>query len=71
MIYDKYREQNITRLNLNDHIVEILQNNEINKIKNVCSKSKSELKKIGFTPNEINNIEVEVELLGLRLKNGL
>lgn len=70
-MYEKYREQNIARLNLNDHILETLKNNELNKIKNVCSKSKSELKKLGFTQDEVSNIEVEVELLGLRLKNGL
>ena len=45
---EKYKKQKLHRLDINDHVIETLENNEINTIGKVCIKSKTDLKKIGL-----------------------
>jgi len=68
---EKLLKQDINRLNLNDNAVDILKQNEIISIGQLCKKTKSNLKNINLTQNEINKIEIELQLLGLNLKNNL
>ena len=68
---EKLLKQDINRLNLNDNAVDILKQNEIISIGQLCKKTKSNLKNIKLTQNEINKIEIELQLLGLNLKNNL
>lgn len=68
---DKIKKQSIDRLNIAVSILEGLKQNNIIKIEDLCKKSKKELKKLGFLQNEINEINIELQLLGLALKNTL
>lgn len=68
---DKIKKQSIDRLNISVSILEGLKQNNIIKIEDLCKKSKKELKKLCFLQNEINEINIELQLLGLALKNTL
>lgn len=68
---DKIKKQSIDRLNISVSILEGLKQNNIIKIEDLCKKSKKELKKLGVLQNEINEINIELQLLGLALKNTL
>ena len=68
---DKIKKQSIDRLNISVSIIERLKQSNIIKIEDLCKKSKKELKKLSFLQNEINEINIELQLLGLALKNTL
>ncbi|MDO5556651.1 MAG: DNA-directed RNA polymerase subunit alpha C-terminal domain-containing protein [Clostridia bacterium] len=68
---DKIKEQSIDRLDISCKTIEKLKENKITIIKQLARKSKTDLKNIGLTANEYNKVEVEMELLGLCLKNSL
>ena len=67
----KISNQRIDRLDINDNILNVLNENEITTLGNLCSKSKTDLKNIGLLPNESNKVEVELQLMGLNLRNSL
>lgn len=67
----KLKNQSINRLDVNDNILNILKEKEIDTIGELCSKSKTDLKNLGLLPNESNKIEVELQLMGLNLRNSL
>lgn len=48
---------------------EILKPNNINSLGKLCSTTKTNLKEINLEFNDIKKIEVELQLLGLNLKN--
>lgn len=66
---DKIKVQDIQRLDISDNAINILNENKINTIGKLCRKSKADLKNLGLLPNEANKVEVELELIGLNLKN--
>lgn len=68
---NKLLKQSIRRLDVKDNILQVLEENKINSLGKLCGKSKSDLKKLELTQNQINKIEVEMQLLGLNLKNSL
>lgn len=68
---EKIRTQSIDRLNISINTTNILKENKIKTIEQLCKKNKNDLKKLNLIPNEINKIEIELQLLGLNLKNGL
>ena len=68
---EKYKEQNIDRLDVNYGIIEDLKNHEIRTIGDLCQKSKTELKEMDLPTNDVNKIHVELQLLGLKLKGAL
>lgn len=68
---NKLFSQSIRRLDLEDKILDILENNDIRTLGVLCGKTKTELKKIGLTQNQINKLEIELQLLGLVLRNSL
>ena len=46
-----------------------LNENSITKIGELCTQGKTELKNMGISMNDANKIEIELELMGLKLKN--
>lgn len=68
---DKLLKQNIERIEIKDEIIEILKNNNITILNDLCNKKKKELKEMGIEYQFINDMELELQLLGLRFKNSL
>lgn len=68
---EKLKKQSINRLNIGTTTLKILKENSIVTIGELCNKSKSDLKKIDLSSNEINKIDIELQLEGLNLKNSL
>ena len=71
MQINKYFNQFIDRLDVNQKSIDKLKENEIITLGNLSNYKKSQLKDMGLQQNEINKIEVELELLGLSLKGSL
>lgn len=59
----------ISDLKLQDNIITTLRRNKINSLKQLCSKTRSELRKLNLKQFEVKQIEIQVQLLGLDLKN--
>lgn len=68
---DKIKLQSIDRLDIKVDTINKLKKNKIEKIGQLTRKSKTNLKDLGLEAVEYNKIEVELELLGLCLKNSL
>lgn len=66
---EKLLNENIDRLNISCKIIELLKNKEIISLKDLCTKTKTNLKNLGISTQEINKIEVELQLIGLNLKS--
>ncbi len=64
----KILEEDINILELNKNVNEKLKENNINKIKELCSMTKADLRNISFEQNDINNIEIHLQLNGLDIK---
>ena len=61
--------KNINILDISTNILTILKNNNINFIEQLCKNTKTSLKNIGLSMQEINQIEIVLQLLGLDLMN--
>ena len=68
---NKYFKQFVDRLDVNQKALDTLKENEITTLGKLSKYKKSQLKDMGLLQNEINKIEVELELLGLTLKDSL
>ena len=68
---NKILKQSIERIDIDVRIIDLLKENGIMTIKDICSKSKTDLKELTLSFQEINKIQVELQLLGLNLKGGL
>lgn len=68
---DKIKQQSIDRLDIKVDTINKLKKNKIEKIGQLTRKSKMNLKNLGLYSEEYNKIEIELELLGLCLKNSL
>ena len=67
---EKYKKQSIDRfLFINQEKLDILKNDNINTLGELSTKTRTNLKNYGFEQDEINKIDVELQLLGLGLKN--
>ena len=66
---DKIKQQNIQRLNISDNTINILNQNKISSIGQLCRKSEEDLKSFSIELNEIEKIKTELQLLGLRIRN--
>lgn len=51
--------------------MELLKSNDIETIGQLCKKSKTDLKKLNLVQEEVNKIDIELQLLGLNLRNSL
>ena len=63
----KYIENTIDDMGLSKKINDKLKNNDINSVKDLWVLKRTELKKKGFTDNEINQIIIKLQLNGLDL----
>lgn len=61
-------EKNISTLNLGKNIFNKLLSNEITNILELCNYSRMELADIGLSNEDINQIIVKLQLMGLDLK---
>jgi len=68
---EKYINQNIERLDIPVSEINILKENNIKTLGNLCNYSKTDLKEFKILPNNINKIQIELQLLGLNLRGGL
>lgn len=68
---DKISKQSIDRLDIDVRIIEFLKENGILTIKDLTNKTKTDLKNLTLSLQEINKIQVELQLLGYNLKGGL
>ena len=68
---EKILKQSIERIDIDVKIIEMLKESGIITIKDLTSKSKTDLKNLTLSFQEINKIQIELQLLGLNLKGGL
>lgn len=68
---NKYVNQKIERLDIPVSEINILKDNKIDTLGNLCKYSKTDLKQFDLQTNNINKIQIELQLLGLNLKGGL
>ncbi len=66
---NKTLEKNINYLGLDDHINEVLHNNNINYISDLWVLSRKNLKQFSLNDKEINNVIVKLQLNGLDLNH--
>lgn len=64
---DLYKD--VTTLKINSKIANQLKQNNINNIYELCHYSRMELGELGITNTDINNIMVQLQLMGLNLKS--
>lgn len=62
-----YLSNSIEMLDLDDNVKNILKNNEINTIENLWVMNRKKLKTLGLNDNEIKQIIIKLQLLGLDL----
>lgn len=69
---EKYKKQSIERFEFisEDNLNKLKQEN-INTLGELSTKTRTDLKNYGFESYEINKIDIELQLLGLNLKNSL
>lgn len=69
---EKYQKQSINRFDfITEEKMNILKQNNIKTLGQLSNKTKTDLRKYGFENFEINRLEIELQLLGLNLKNSL
>lgn len=68
---EEIMRQNINILNISSNIIHVLNIKNIKTIGQLCKKTKTDLKNLNIIQNDIKKIEVELQLLGLNLKNNL
>ncbi len=65
---NQYLTEKIDIIDSPKEIKEILKQNGVETIKDLCSKTKTDLKNMRLSFSEINKIQVEIQLLGLNLQ---
>lgn len=68
----KYEKQSIERFEFisEEHLNKLKQDNVVT-LGQLSNKTRSDLKNYGFENSEINKINIELQFLGLNLKNSL
>lgn len=67
---EKYTKQSIDRfLFIKENMLNILKSNNVKTLGQLSNKTRTDLKNYGFEHYEINKIDIELQLLGLGLKN--
>ncbi len=67
-MYEKLKKQSIDRLDISNNANDILKENKILTLGEICKKNKKELKNYGLSLDIIKEIELELQLIGLSLK---
>lgn len=66
----KYEKQSIDRFTfISEKMLNILKKNKIDTLGKLSNTTRANLKHLGFENFEINKIDIELQLLGLGLKN--
>lgn len=65
----KYLKQSVDRLDISEISINILKEKKIDTLGKLSNYSKNKLNSFDLLPNEINKIEIELELLGITLRN--
>ncbi len=65
---NEYLKETIDIIDIQEEIKELLKQNGVITIQDLCSKTKTDLKNMRLSFYEINKIQVEVQLLGLNLQ---
>lgn len=66
----KYEKQSIDRFTfISEEMLNILKDNKIKTLGQLSKKTRTNLKDLGFQNFEISKIDIELQLLGLGLKN--
>ena len=60
-------EKNIKELELNDKIRKVLEQENLNQIKDVWLLKRKDLKEFGLNDNEINQVIIKLQLFGIDL----
>lgn len=68
---NKYSNQFVDKLSVNNNIINTLKENNINTLGELSNYKKSQLRNMGIQSADVNKIEVDLELLGLTLKGSL
>lgn len=68
---DKLLKQSIERIEIKDDDLKILRDNNVVIINDLCNKKKKDLKKMDIENQTISDMELQLQLLGLRFKNSL
>ena len=68
---EKYINKSIVRLDVRCEIIDKLENAQIGTLGQLSQMSKSKLKEFDLSQKEIEKVEIEMQLLGLGLKNSL
>lgn len=66
---NKYLTQNIDRLDVPTKVIELLKNNGIEKIEQLCDKKRTYLKNLGLNSVEIEKVVIELQFLGLNINS--
>ena len=66
-MYKKWECKNISELSLKKEIIDKLNEKEVFLIKDLCSLTRRVLKEYGFSNDEINDIIITLQLVGLDL----
>lgn len=66
---NKYLEQNIDRLDIPSKAIDLLKEDKIIKIKQLCDKTRTYLKNLGLNSAEIDKLVIELQLLGLNINS--
>ena len=61
-------KEDVSILSLKENIILKLEENNINKIGDLCAMTKADLRNINFEQNDISNIEIKLQLNGLDIK---
>lgn len=70
-IDEKLLGQSINRIEISDSVISILNKNKVSTLGDLCNKTKTDLKKLEINQGEITKMDIELQLLGLKLKNSL
>lgn len=62
-----FLENHISKLNVDDEILSILNSNNINNIKELWNLKRKDLKRMDLTDNQINQIVIKMQLKGIDL----
>ena len=67
---EKYTKQSIDRfLFIKENMLNVLKDANVKTLGQLSNKTRTDLKNYGFEHYEINKIDIELQLLGLGLKN--
>ena len=68
---EKISKQSIYRLDISDDAINILNENKIKTIGQLCKKTKKDLKNYDLLQNDIKKIEIELQLIGLDIRDNV